>query len=82
MFHVQPRIGHWVQHVHVEGEFGWVSEGGGGGICFILVVKSAQVGLAKYPEGGSTANLVLQRLPLVCTLLYSRTKIEIQTLKQ
>lgn len=76
MFHVQPRIGHWVQHVHAEGEFGSVSEGGGGGICLVLVVKSAQVGLARYPEGGSTANLVLQRPPLVCTFLYSRTKIE------
>jgi len=28
-------------------------------------LKEVEVGLTRYPEGGSTANLVLQRLPLV-----------------
>ena len=38
---------------------------------WIPTEKCAQVGLARYPEGENTANLVLQRLPLVCTFVFS-----------
>ena len=54
----QPRIGHRVQHVHTEGEFGWFSQGGRGGFCFIfqMCVNTGQMlligGSGKISRGG------------------------------